>query len=163
MIEAAGRLPEHITFDLYLMKSDPYHFAELQEQAGATSNVRVLDPVPYADLMSTLNRYDVGIYVLPPNGFNHEHALPNKVFDYVQARLAMLVGPSPEMAAVNREHGLGVVTDGFEVDDIEASLAGLTRDDVTRWKAASHAAAPGLAAESEVEKWGRAIEALVRY
>lgn len=161
MIEAAGRLPEHLTFDLYLMKSDPAHFEDLQAQAARTENVRVLDPVPYAELMTTLNRYDVGIYVLPPNGFNHEHALPNKIYDYVQARLAILVGPSPEMAAVTRENGLGTVADGFDVEDIEAALAALEPGEVARWKAASDAVAKELAAEAEVEKWGTAVEELL--
>ncbi|MGO1562834.1 MAG: hypothetical protein ACTHW7_13535 [Actinomycetaceae bacterium] len=161
MIEAAGRLPDKLTFDLYLVKSDPKHFDELVALAGTTTNVRVLGPVPYEDLISTLNGYDLGIYVLPPNGFNHLHALPNKIFDYVQARLGIMVGPSPEMAAVVRDHELGVVSDGFEVDDIEATLAAVTAEDVERWKQASHAVARELSAESEIEGWARAIDRLL--
>jgi hypothetical protein len=152
-IEAAGRVPG-VDLDLYLMRSDPRHLAELRALAEATSNVRVLDPVPYDELLGALNTYDLGIFVVPPVTFNLEWTLPNKFFDFVQARLGTVVGPSPEMAALTREHGLGVVTEGFDVD-------GLDRETVARWKAASHAAARPLAAETEIEKWGAAIEALL--
>ncbi|MGC5616677.1 glycosyltransferase family 1 protein [Georgenia sp. Z1491] len=160
-IEAAGRASDVVELDMYLMKSDPTHLAELEELAAATSNVRILDPVPYAELVETLNRYDAGIFVVPPVTFNLEWTLPNKFFDFVQARLGIVTGPSPEMAELTRTHGLGVVTGGFAVDDIEATLAGLDRDEVARFKAASHAVAQDLAAEAEVEKWGAAIEKLL--
>ena len=50
--------------------------------------------------VATLNAHDVGIHILPPVNFNNRWALPNKFFDYVQARLGVIIGPSPEMARV---------------------------------------------------------------
>ncbi|MGC5628504.1 glycosyltransferase family 1 protein [Georgenia sp. Z1344] len=161
MIEAAGKAADAVTLDLYLVKHDPACFDELQALAATTSNVRVLDPVPYESLIDTLNGYDVGLYVLPATGFNHEHALPNKIFDYVQARLGIVVGPSPEMAQVVREHELGDVTDTFEVDDVAATLRALEAERVERWKSAAHTAATELAAERALEGWGRPIAHMV--
>ncbi|MGC5628503.1 glycosyltransferase family 1 protein [Georgenia sp. Z1344] len=160
-IEAAGRLPGSVELDLYVVPVYKDYFADLQAQAAATENVRVHEPVPYEELVGVLHRNDVGIFVVPPVTFNLEWTLPNKIFDYVQARLGIVTGPSPEMASVVRENGLGAVTGGFEVDDIEATLATLDKETVAGWKSASHAAARELAAEAEVEKWGDAIEKLL--
>ena len=45
----------------------------------------------------------------PPINFNNKLALPNKLFDYVQARLGVLIGPSPEMVHYVEEYDLGEV------------------------------------------------------
>ncbi len=83
-------------------------------------------PVPSAELIETLNDYDVGIHVLPPTNTNNELALPNKFFDYVQARLALVIGPTPSMVEILREHDLGIVTADFEPASLTAALDALT-------------------------------------
>ena len=119
------------------------------------------DPVPYHALNETLNAYDVGVHILPPVNFNNEWALPNKFFDYVQARLGLIIGPSPEMAGVVRERGIGVVTDDFSTAALIRVIESLTAEQVGGYKAASAAAARSLSAESQVIEWQRAVEAIV--
>ena len=123
--------------------------------------MRVLDPLPYADLVQTLNAYDLGVFVLPPVNFNYANALPNKLFDFVQARLGVVVGPSPEMARLVTEHGLGAVAADFTASALTAVLDGLTPEQVAAWKRASHAAARELSSDAQVEVWRAAIKALV--
>jgi hypothetical protein len=69
----------------------------------------------------------------------------------VQARLAVAIGPSPEMAALVREHGCGVVADDFSPAALAAALAALGPDDVARLKQRSHVAAQALCAERNRE------------
>ena len=121
----------------------------------------VHDPVPYAELTQTLRSYDVGVHILPPVNFNNRWALPNKIFDYVQARLGVIVGPSPEMSRVLAAHGFGAVADGFTVADLTRVLDTVTPSVVAGWKAASDAAAGELSGESQTEGWARAVAALV--
>jgi hypothetical protein len=120
----------------------------------------VHEPVPQSELIETLNRYDVGIFVLPPTNENHVLALPNKFFDYVQARLAIVVGPTIEMARITRERGLGVVTDTFEESAIVAALGSLTVEQIDAFKQASDAAAEALSSENQVEVWAEALWAI---
>lgn len=42
-------------------------------------------------------------------GLNYRYALPNKLFDYVQARVPVLVADLPEMRRVIEDHGVGEV------------------------------------------------------
>ena len=87
-----------MTLDLLLMPNDEAYRDELRARCAGADARAVLDPVPYQRPGATLNGYDVGVFVLPPVNVNYEWTLPNKFFDYVQARLGVIVGPSPEMA-----------------------------------------------------------------
>ena len=107
-----------------------------------------------------LGECDVGVFVLPPLTCNYLNRLPNKFFDFVQARLGIVVGPSPEMAALVREHGLGVVTADFTAQSLARALDELTAETVEGHKAASHTVARGLSAEEQIKGWAAAVDAL---
>lgn len=156
------RHPGRLTFDLILAAGEPDYITELKALAARrdVDGVRVLPPVEFAEIVPTLAGYDVGIFICPPTTFNLEHALPNKFFEFIQARLAVVVGPSPEMAPIVREHGLGVVTDDFDEQTVAAALERLTAADVVRYKQASHAAAAELGAEVLSRPWHEAVRAL---
>ncbi len=89
-------------------------------------------------------------------------ALPNKFFDYMQARLGIMIGPVPRRwRASSRRRGLGAVAGGFDAAAVTKVLDAMTTEQVQIWKA--HAALQGamaLSSESQVEVWGAAIDAL---
>ncbi|GAA4884005.1 glycosyltransferase [Serinicoccus chungangensis] len=160
-VRAAARAGADVTLDLYLTLNDPPYLAELRRSAEESGGVvRVHDPVPYAELMPTLNGYDVGIFVLPPVNFNYANALPNKVFDFVQARLGVIVGPTPDMADLVREHRLGVVAEGFDTAAVRAAVLAAVGSDVAAWKQASHAAAAELSDARQSRRW---VDAVARW
>lgn len=161
LIEAVHRSSARLSLDLFLMPNDPGHLAELRSLAEDMGSVTIHDPVPYADLIRTLNGFDLGVHVLPPVTINNEWALPNKFFDYVQARLGVIVGPSPEMARYVSAHGVGIVTSGFTIDALTEALDSLTPDGVRSLKAAAHAAARDLSAEAAVGPWRDALSAIL--
>ncbi|WP_413451041.1 hypothetical protein AA0Y32_00905 [Georgenia phoenicis] len=160
MFDAVAASRSRVTLDLYLMPNDPAYLSELHELAKGLPQVRIHDPVPPEDLPLTLSSYDVGVFVLPPVTFNYLWALPNKFFDFVQARLGVIVGPSPEMAGIVRRHELGAVTDDFTADSLTRVLDELEPATVTRWKLASHAVAPQYSAQRQAQGWADAIDTL---
>ena len=161
MIDAVEATASDVTLDFYLMPNDPSYLAALHARTAGSARVTIHDPVPHDELVETIAGYDVGVFVLPPLNFNYRWALPNKFFDFVQARLGVVVGPSPEMAHLVREHGLGAVSDGFTTADLVAVLDAFTPDEVARWKDASHAAARRLSSDTQIRGWLRAVEALI--
>lgn len=92
--------------------------------------------------------------------FNNANALPNKFFDYVQARLGVIVGPSPEMSWVVHERSLGLVTGEFSTRSLTAALNTLDPLQVAEWKDAAGRAARPLSSEVQVVGWSNAITAL---
>ncbi|MCK8608652.1 glycosyltransferase family 1 protein [Agromyces sp. C10] len=161
MVEGVELARREVTFDLYLTPNDPAYLDRIRRHAERSTRVRLHDPVPYDRLIATLNEYDVGVFVLPPVNFNYRWALPNKLFDYIQARLGIIVGPSEEMAHYVREHDLGAVADDFTAESLARAIDALDGDAVRRMKLASHAAAPVVSAEREVHGWETAIDRLL--
>lgn len=150
-----------LTLDLYLTPNDPPYLDEVRAAAAVSGGrVMVHEPVPYDRLNSTLQGYDVGVVVIPPVNFNYRWGLPNKLFDYVQARIGVIVGPSPEMDELVRSRGIGVVTDGYDAAGIARTFDDLTHTAVERWKRESDRHAKELSAEPQVAVWRRAIDRL---
>jgi hypothetical protein len=144
MIDVMDALDERFTLDFMLVPNEPQYLSDLQSRAAGNPRIRFLAPVPMPDICRALNRYDVGLFLLPPANFNYRHALPNKFFEFVQARLAVAIGPSPEMARLVREHSLGVVAQTFEPRDLARALARVSAADLAACKAAADRAAATL-------------------
>jgi len=96
------------------------------------------------EICQALNDYDMGIFLLPPVNFNYAHALPNKFFEFIQARLAVAIGPSPEMASIVEEYGFGVVAKSFNPADLGVALSRMSEADLVRYKLAADIAAESL-------------------
>ena len=161
MVEMMGHLSEKFTLDFMLVETDPVYMAELRDMAREDQRVRFVEPVAMPEICRRLNQYDVGIYLLPPVNFNHEHALPNKFFEFIQARLAVAIGPSPEMARIVNEYSLGVIAASFEPKALAAALDQLTDESIRAYKLAAGRAARELNYEAAGRVLLHEIERLV--
>lgn len=153
MVEAVAAAGDRFSLDLVLVPTDAPYVAELTALAArlAPARITVRPPVAPDDIVPLLAAYDVGIFVLPPTTFNHANALPNKLFDFIAAGLAVCVGPSPAMADLVRRHRCGVVADGFDAAATARCLAALTGEAIDGYKAAARTAAASLNAEAGAE------------
>lgn len=161
IIAAMDGVPEDLELDLIVMPNEPEYVDQLRSQAEPRPNVRFRDPVPYTELVKTISEYDVSISVIPPTNFNLAQALPNKFFEAVQARTALIIGPSPAMQTLLERHGLGAVTEDFTAEGLRAVLQSLTREQIDQWKANADKAADELSSEHQNRAWERAIAALL--
>jgi hypothetical protein len=148
MIQMFRHLEERFHLDFMLMPTNPRYLRMLRRKAAFCDRIRFIDPVPMPDIPLATNMHDIGLYLLPPANFNHANALPNKFFEFVQARLALAIGPSPEMADLARQHGFGIVADSFDPADLAGKLNALSAEDIFRLKTAAHHAAGTLSAEA---------------
>lgn len=156
-LDAMDAVKSDVTLDLFLTQNHGDYFDLLRARIEKMENVNLHAPVAYENLNSVLSEYDVGIFLLPPVNFNYEWTLPNKFFDFVQARLGIIIGPSPEMATVLGAAHLGVVTSDFSSSALASAIDALTAESVTQFKAAAHQAALHLSAEEQLAGWTAAI------
>lgn len=161
MLEAVQQANADVTLDLFLTPSEPRYLAEITDRFGDDPRITFQDPVPYEDLIQALNQYDVGVFILPPQTFSYKWALPNKFFDFIQARLGIIVGPSPEMAPLVEDIGNGAVCGDFGVASLVEVIESLSVEDVAAWKAASDQVAEELSGENASAPWEEAIKALM--
>lgn len=152
-IEAMRGLDGDYSLDLLLITPESLRdeLRRLQRLAADDPRIRFLDPMPMRELPRFANRYDIGVHMLPPATFNQRFALPNKFFEYIQARIAPAIGPSPEMARVVREWDCGIVADDYTPEALAAAIAGTTRERLEELKRNADRAARELCAERNRE------------
>lgn len=161
MIDVMAHLDQRFSLDLMLVESDAAYMCDLKARATPDPRIRFVPPVRMEDICAHINPYDVGIYLLPPVNFNHEHALPNKFFEFIQARLAVAIGPSPEMARIVRQFGLGVVAATFEPAELARELTKLAEKGLPVYKQAAHKAAFELCYERSAQTMLHQIDGLL--
>ena len=149
MIDAMSYLDERFSLDLILVGNSDY-VAKLKKYAYGKGNIAWLPPVPMPEISAMLNAYDIGVFLVPPSTFNLKHCLPNKLFEFIQARLAVAIGPSPEMASLVNKHDIGVVADNFRPQSLASKLNALKAGDIFRFKQNSDKAAAIYNAEAGV-------------
>jgi len=153
MIQMMQHLDGRFTLDLILLKpgfasaATAAYIDQLRNLAAHDQRIKVLDPVPITQVVNTVNKYDMGVFLLPPINFNYENTLPNKLFDFIQGRLGVAIGPTPEMAEIVRHYRNGIVSDDFTPEGLANKLRPLTSSEVSDFKERSGIAASELNAE----------------
>lgn len=122
--------------------------------------VRIDPPVPMTDLIRRAQESDVGLFALPSSSAQNVYALPNKIFEYVMAGLALCVTDLPEMASVVQGYGLGHLMASAEPGVIAAAVNAFTRESIVRFKRRALEAAQVLNWEAEGKLLLAACEAL---
>ena len=161
MIQLVGLLDEKFKLDFMLINHESTYAKSLMRMAERNPSIRFREPVRMIDIVRELNQYDIGLCLIWPKAFNYEMALPNKLFEFVQARLAVATWPSPEMAKIVRKYGCGVVSDDYSVGSMAKCLNQLSSEDIMLFKEASNKAAAILCAEINMEKFNQLVNSLL--
>jgi len=151
MFDMIRQLDERFTLDLMLMepvhKSNIAYMKKLKELAKNNPRIQFVPPVPTDKLIPTLHQYDVGIIVIPPINFNYQNTLPNKFFECIQARMAVAIGPIPEMKKITERFDIGVVSADFTAGALAQKINQLTVENIDHFKRNTAKAAQELNAE----------------
>ncbi len=142
-------------YSLYLMlkaSSRNKFFRRLRKLIRNMANIHLVPPVAMKDIAEEINKYDIGLISYAPINFNMRYMLPNKFFDYLQARLMVLSGPHLEMSKFLDEFKFGKKAEGFSPRDLAAALNALSREEIIKMKENSDKAARILTAEGNMRK-----------
>ncbi len=163
MIHAMSWLDDRFTLDFMLVGGAPDYEGYLRKEGAKLRPGRVTfrDAVAPEMIATTIAEYDIGVFLLQPDLFNYEHALPNKFFDFIAAGLGVAIGPTANMAKITREHGVGWVADDFEPRTFAAMLNSLTAEDIAAKQAASFKLRETLNAKTEMKKLTAFVDALL--
>ncbi len=161
MILLMDHLDYRFHLDLMLIKNSPRYFRKLYDLGKIHPRISFLDPVPMLDIPERTNDYDIGLFLLSPVSFSYRMALPNKLFEYIQARLAVAIWPSPEMAKTVNEYNCGIISEDFTIESMAKKLNSLSTDDIVKYKMNSHIAAGHLCAEKNKDILLNIVEKLL--
>ncbi len=106
--------------------------AELRALADAlklNDRIHFLPPVPQEDLIAWTASADIGIIPYRAVGLNNYYSCPNKLFEYVNAGLAVAGSAFPEIRKIIEEYDIGATFDPEEPVDIARALNYMLNDD----------------------------------
>ena len=155
MIEAMRYLDGHYQLHFYLVGvSIEAYVNELKSLATiiAPQRIHFHEPIVPTEITRTINKYDVGIYILKPVTFNHMVALPNKLFDFINASLAVCISPTPGMASLARQYDFSLISETYDPEEIAEKLNALTPERIMEMKQNAYEASKILNADVEMGK-----------
>ena len=137
LIDLMDKLDGRFELNLMLVDDGAGYLNELKgwaQNSVRSGDINFHAPVRTQEIASYINQFDLGVLLYPPLTLNEHLSLPNKFFEFLQARLGIVVGPSPEMSRIVRQYALGVVGDDFEISGVAKVLNGITMEDVEGFK-----------------------------
>ena len=144
--------PDRYELTFMLVKSDTEYYNYLIKISQKYKNIKFIEPVSFSEITKTLNNYDIGVFLLLPEIFNYKYALPNKLFEFIQARLAVAIGPSIEMIKIVERYNLGVYSKDFSPESLAKRIAQITPEEIMEYKKNADKYARELSAEENINK-----------
>jgi glycosyltransferase involved in cell wall biosynthesis len=138
---------------LYIAGSGPIEIALRQKASDPelVGKVKVLGRIPLNELHNYTQMADLGFSLEENLGLNYYYALPNKLFDYIQAGIPVITSDFPEMKAVVENYNVGITTNERDPEKLAVVIKEmLFNDDKTsQWKLNAAIAANELCWEKE--------------
>lgn len=152
--EEAVEAMRHIDNALLLIIGSGDVIEELRAKSSdpaLADRVLILGRKPYAELMQYTSVCDIGLTLDRDTNLNYRFSLPNKVFDYIRAGIAVLATNLHEVSAIVRSHGVGHIIDEVSPKSIVEAIEFMrsNHDQLARWKENSAMAAQTLTWETE--------------
>jgi len=124
---------------------------KLVKSHDLSAKVQFLGVLRPDELVKHTAQADLGISLEEGKGLNYYYALPNKLFDYIQARIPVLVSELPEMASVVRKYNVGRVILTNDPHELADAFQEMLFSDAMRekWKHSLDRAAAELCWENE--------------
>lgn len=161
MIELAEYLDDRFTLDFFAIGENDY-IKKLINKAKHNPKIRFLPPVQRHELVKITNSYDIGLFLFKENlCFTYEYCLPNKFFEYIQARLMIAISPSKEMARLTKKYDIGIVSEKADPEELAEKINSLTKEDIMHYKHQSDQAAKELNSENNVKMLKNIIKTLL--
>lgn len=132
------------------------------EKAG--HKISFYGPVPHAEVASYLASADCGIAPIMNICLSYYFCAPNKLFEFVQARLPVLASNFPEMQKVVDDNDIGLTFEPADVQSIVNAILSMKENDEKRdyYRGNTHSAAMNYNWRVEEEKLRAIYSKLVK-
>ncbi|MGE5425004.1 MAG: glycosyltransferase [Syntrophothermus sp.] len=84
--------------------------------------------IPFEDLFPYTSMATIGISIEKDVSLNYHYCLPNKLLDYIQAGIPVLVSPLPEMEAIINKYNIGRMIGSHEPQELARNIDEMLSD-----------------------------------
>jgi len=118
-----------------------------------SEKVKLLGRIPLEKLHNYTVQADLGLSLEEDAGLNYRFALPNKLFDYIQAEVPVLIANLPEMKNLVEHYQVGGIIEKHTPEHIASKIKSMLVDDaqIAIWKGNCKKAAQELNWENETQ------------
>ena len=92
------------------------------ERRGLGARVTLLPSVPLDELLANTGEADVGVTLLQDTCENHRLALPNKLFEYIAARIPVIASAMPEIERLVHGYEIGWCVKPDDADEVARAI-----------------------------------------
>ena len=123
----------------------------LVRENNLSDRIQFMGRIPLKELPALTAQASLGISLEENIGRNYFYSLPNKLFDYIQAGIPVLVSGLPEMKRIVEKFNIGMVAVSNNPRDLAGIVEFMMQDEEQRmlWKKNLHFAAEELCWENE--------------
>jgi glycosyltransferase involved in cell wall biosynthesis len=102
---------------------------EKVQTLSLSEKVWFLSRQPYEKLLQYTRNADIGLSLDKDTNLNYRYSLPNKLFDYIQANIAVLVSDLPEVKKVVLEFQVGEIVNDMNPEMLAQQINKLLRNE----------------------------------
>lgn len=149
LLEAATNFDSRYKLNL-MLTGDPLEIDYLMNYSKTLGiNPTWIDPVPMDSVPLEINQFDIEIIFYPPKSPNLLYSYPNKFFEAIQGRLAVITGKSPSMADQIVKYGIGFIVEGWNASDLSEFVNSLSIEELKSAKLNTQAAAAEIVTSND--------------
>ena len=97
-------------------------FRELAKHNGVDDKVKFLGKLSPEELRKITPKADVGLSIEENNGLSYYYSLPNKISDYIQSRVPVVVSNFPEMTNIVNTFGVGEIIENHSPEHLAEKI-----------------------------------------
>lgn len=127
----------------------------VRDKAEVFDNIYFHEAVPHEQIIRYTSAADWGITNIQNTCLNNYHALPNKLFEYIQSRLPVLCNDLADTANLVLSHEIGFTMKGDDIEDIRKVVSKAAAAEKTFYLEKANLAAEKL-------NWGAQEELIVQ-
>lgn len=139
---------------LWIVGDGPYKpiIEKLRDDLKLQERVFFLGRINSELLKSITPLADIGISIEEDQGLSYRYALPNKLFDYIQAKVPVLGSNLPEIHNIVTTHQIGEIIQNHEPKELKEKIERMLKNGKNHYAAQLSKAAVKLCWENEEKK-----------